>query len=66
LRSEYRIDQSIKDAFVFADGVIVTWNFNDEELSQLTDFLNPHENDSHDPGLVNQETETISYTSGTG
>lgn len=64
-RSEYRITDSVKDAFVFNDGVVVAWNMNDEELSHLMDFLQPFEIDSYSFDLVQQERETIAFNYGT-
>ncbi|KAI6176533.1 DUF155 domain-containing protein [Aphelenchoides bicaudatus] len=63
-RSQYRISETIKDAFLFNDGVLVAWNMNEEEQNHLTDFLQPFEINAYDANLVQQEQESMSFTYG--
>ncbi|KAI6200966.1 DUF155 domain-containing protein [Aphelenchoides besseyi] len=60
-REEYRIKDLVKDAFIFTDGVIVTWNMDTAETNQLIDLLQPFEQEPYNPTLTQQETESMVY-----
>jgi uncharacterized Rmd1/YagE family protein len=65
-RQQYRINDSIKDAFIFSDGLIISWNMDQAEMEQIADFLQPFEIDSYSASLTNEETESMAFTYGTG
>ncbi|KAI6217814.1 DUF155 domain-containing protein [Aphelenchoides fujianensis] len=66
LREEYRFKEAIKDAFVFSDGVIVSWNMERPEVDQLIEFLHKFEIEPYNPTLIQQETENMSFTYSSG
>uniref|UniRef100_A0A7E4UYK7 DUF155 domain-containing protein n=1 Tax=Panagrellus redivivus TaxID=6233 RepID=A0A7E4UYK7_PANRE len=58
----YRINDDLREIFIFNEGVVVLWNMSEVEENQVREFLTEQAEDPVDDLVQTQESETMEFT----